>query len=144
MKMLIAFFLTGVQAEIITATDEYKFVIRDPSGLLTGITIKKKKELKERISTILERRETELRIEDAGRARMYDGALFVFAEAAKAVWPRLDIRPVERSAVFETYDEREKYTAAAASCIGNAVISFPEDLSYWLDPGIWTESGFSG
>ena len=45
----------------------------------------------------------------------------------------MDIRPIERAAVFETYDEREKYTALAAGIIGNAVIDKPEDLTYWLN-----------
>lgn len=55
------------------------------------------------------------------------------AEAAKAMWPRMDIRPIERAAVFETWDEREKYTGLAAELIGNAVIDKPEDLTYWLN-----------
>ena len=59
------------------------------------------------------------------------GALFVFAEAAKALWPRMDIQPIERAAVFETYDEREKYTLLAKKKIGNTRITKPEDLSYW-------------
>ena len=59
------------------------------------------------------------------------GALFVFAEAAKALWPRMDIQPIERAAVFETYDEREKYTLLAKKKIGNIRITKPEDLSYW-------------
>ena len=45
----------------------------------------------------------------------------------------MDIRPIERAAVFETWDEREKYTKLAARLIGNAVIDKPEDLTFWLD-----------
>ncbi len=45
----------------------------------------------------------------------------------------LDIRPIERAAAFETWDEREHYTGLAASLIGNAVIDKPEDLTYWLN-----------
>jgi hypothetical protein len=44
----------------------------------------------------------------------------------------MDIRPIERAAVFETYDERERWTNEAAALIGNAQIDKPEDLTYWL------------
>ena len=87
---------------------------------------------------VLERREAEPPQLDPSldeeTAKLYDGALFVFAEAAKALWPRMDIQSIERAAVFETWDEREKYTALAARIIGNAVISYPEDITYWLNP----------
>ena len=46
----------------------------------------------------------------------------------------MDIRPIERAAVFETWDQRERYTKLAAELIGNAVIDKPEDLSYWINP----------
>ena len=45
----------------------------------------------------------------------------------------MDIRPIERAAVFETYDERERFTSLAASLIGNAKIDKPEDVTYWLN-----------
>ena len=81
---------------------------------------------------------------DEETAKLYDGALFVFAEAAKALWPRMDIRPLERAAVFETWDEREKYTALAARLIGNAVISSPEAITYWLNPETLKQRGAPG
>ena len=58
--------------------------------------------------------------------------------------PQRNCGPVwlERAAVFETYDEREKYTAAAAALIGNAEIDSPEDITYWLDPERWKEAEF--
>ena len=123
--------------------EERKLPLPDPSGVLIGITIKKKNELRDRIAPLLIRREEQPPVTDPEALRMFDGALFVFAEAAKALWPRMDIRPVERAAVFETYDEREKYTARAASIIGNAVINYPEDITYWLDPERWSENGFA-
>ena len=104
------------------------------SLVLTGITVKKKTELRDRIAKVLERREAEPPALPEETAKLYDGALFLFAEAAKALWPRMDIRPIERAAVFETWDEREKYTKLAARIIGNAVIDKPEDLTYFLDP----------
>ncbi len=144
-KMLILFFLLG--AELLlempgTETEERKLRLTDPSGVLVGITIRKKTELRGRLQRILERREAEPPAPDSESARLYDGALFVFAEAGKALWPRMDIRPLERSAVFETYDDRERYTGLAAAAIGNAVIDDPEDMTYWLDPERWTGAEF--
>ena len=135
-KALISYFLTEMKAELEDAEDPQatmKLKLSEPDGVLIGITIKKKNELRDRLLRILERREAEPVTEADEWTRLYDGALFVFAEAAKAIWPRMDIRPVERAAVFETWDEREKYTKKAAALIGNAVIDKPEDLTYWLN-----------
>ena len=136
-KALIAFFLLDAKAELTGGFDETaqtELRLPDPSGVLVGITIRKKTELRDRISRILERREAEPFSAPDEAVKLYDGALFLFAEAAKALWPRMDIRPIERAAVFETWDEREKYTKLAAELIGNAVIDKPEDLTYWLNP----------
>ena len=136
-KTLIAFFLLEAKAELLAGLDEIpqaEFFLPDPSGVLTGITIKKNTELRDRIAKILEHREAEPPALPDETAKLYDGALFLFAEAAKALWPRMDIRPIERAAVFGTWDEREKYTKLAARLIGNAVIDKPEDLTYFLDP----------
>ena len=134
-KTLIAFFLLEAKAELLAGLDEIpqaEFFLPDPSGVLTGITIKKKTELRDRIAKILERREAEPPALPDETAKLYDGALFLFAEAAKALWPRMDIRPIERAAVFETWDEREEYTRLARKRLGNARIDKPEDLTYWL------------
>ena len=136
-KALIVFFLLEAKAELTAGfheTPQTELPLPEPSGVLVGITIKKKTELRDRISRILERREAEPPAASEEIARLYDGALFLFAEAAKALWPRMDIRPIERAAVFETWDQREKYTKLAAELIGNAVIDKPEDLTYWLNP----------
>jgi len=135
-KMLIAFFLLGAELELPApdgAGGDLKMRLPEPKGVLIGITLKKKTELRDRLARILERREEGPPPADDETVKLYDGALFVFAEAAKAVWPRMDIRPIERAAMFETWDEREKYTALAARRIGNAVIDKPEDLTYWLN-----------
>lgn len=136
-KALIAFFLLGVRAVRTACYEEVPleaWSLPDPSGVPVGITIKKKTELRDRLARILERREAEppARVDEI--IKLWDGALFLFAEAAKALWPRMDIRPIERAAVFETWDQREQYTKLAAKLIGNAVIDKPEDLSYWLNP----------
>ena len=138
-KTLIAFFLLEASLEAENALlPSVELRLPDPSGILIGITIKKKTELRDRLTRVFERREAEPPLLDpsldAETVKLYDGALFVFAEAAKALWLRIDIRPVERAAVFETWDEREKYTALAARLIGNAVIAYPEDITYWLNP----------
>ncbi|MBR6118920.1 MAG: pyridoxamine 5'-phosphate oxidase family protein [Oscillospiraceae bacterium] len=136
-KALIAFFLLGVRGERTAVCEEVpleSWTLPDPSGVLVGITIKKKTELRDRLTRILERREAEPPAVIDETAKLYDGALFLFAEAAKALWPRMDIRPIERAAVFETWDQREHYTRLAAERIGNAVIDKPEDFSYWLSP----------
>ena len=136
-KALIAFFLMGVRAERSASYEEAPleaWTLPDPSGVLVGITIKKKTELRDRLARILERREAEPPAAADELTKLCDGALFLFAEAAKALWPRMDIRPIERAAVFETWDQREHYTKLAAALIGNAVIDKPEDLSYWLNP----------
>ena len=136
-KMLIAFFLLNAEAEVGSALGEIpEMSIRlpDPDGVLIGITIKKKTELRDRLVRVFGRREAEPPVTDPETLRLFDGALFVFADAAKALWPRMDVQPVERAAVFETWDEREKYVSLAASLIGNAVIASPEDITYWLNP----------
>ena len=134
---LIAFFLLDARAELTAGFDETprtELRMPEPSGVLVGITIKKKTELRDRIARILERREAEPPAIPEEDVRLYDGALLLFAEAAKALWPRMDIRPIERAAVFETWDERERFTKLAAQLIGNAVIDKPEDLTHWLNP----------
>lgn len=142
-KMLIAYFLTGVKGIIEIGGAESGFSLPDPSGVLIGVTFKKKAELRDRLTRVLQRRESE----PPGLCRqdlaLFDGALFVIAEAAKRTFPRMDITMLERSAVFETYDEREEYTARAANIIGNAVIDKPEDLTYLLDPDKWRGGTFS-
>ncbi len=139
---LIAFFLLSARAERTAGLDETPLAqcaLPDPAGVLIGITIRKKPELRDRISRILERREAEPPALPAQTLKLYDGALFLVAEAAKALWPRMDIRPIERAAVFETWDERERWTKTAAELIGNAVIDKPEDLTWLLNPETLTE-----
>ncbi|MBR5718086.1 MAG: hypothetical protein IKX16_03595 [Clostridia bacterium] len=133
-EMFIAYFLTESRCEIASRGVTEEFALSEPEGVLIGISIKKKPELRDRICRVLGRRESEPEPMDGELRRLTDGALFVFAEAAKALWPRMDIRPIERAAVFETWDERERFTKLAARLIGNAQIDSPEDITYWLSP----------
>ena len=135
--MLIAYFLKDLKAELLydDGTRE-EAVLGTPENVITGITIKKDKELRDRLSRIMERREAEkpepADEEALHRQKLYDGTLLYLAEKAREVWPRLDIQPAERSVLFETYDEREKYVALAKKRLGNARIDKPEDFTYWL------------
>ena len=137
--MIIAWFLKDAACEFISLKDGSRQVIDlgTPGGALVGITIKKDKELRDRLISVLNDREACGSAagdeHDIELQKLYDGALMYFAETAKALWPRMDIGPIELSAVFETYDEREKYTGAARKLIGNAVIDKPEDITYWLN-----------
>ena len=135
--MLIAYFLKDMTAEFLydDGTRE-EISLGTPENALVGITIKKDKELRDRLSRIMERRETETpepADEESLRSqKIFDGMLLVFAEKAKELWPRLDVQPAERSVLFETYDEREEYMRLARKRLGNARIEKPEDFTYWL------------
>ena len=135
--MLIAYFLKNLTAELLhdDGTAE-EMAIGTPENVLVGITLKKDKELRDRLSRLMEQREAEkpeLSDDEAlRRQKLYDGTLLYFAEKAKELWPRLDIGPAERSVLFETYDEREEYVNLAGKRLGNARIEKPEDFTYWL------------
>lgn len=134
---LIVFFLLDARAAIFADSGELprtELRLPDPSGAPVGLTIKKKAELRDRISRVLERREAEPPARADENAKLYDGALLLFAQSAKALWPRMDVQPIERAALFETWDERERYVKLAAKLIGSAVIDKPEDITYWLNP----------
>ncbi len=136
-SMLIAWFLQDGICRLLPGGggDEQVFPLGTPANALLGIRFRKKKELRDRLAAILLEREAQGGTPQ-GEARrlqqLYDGALLYFVETAKALWPRMDIRPIERSALFETYDEREKFVDLAKRAIGNAVIDKPEDLTCWL------------
>ena len=161
-ERLIAGFLSEAELQLESALSgglSLREALPDPSGQIKGISFKKKNELRDRLSRILERREAEGPQPEAGpslpeegsaedllfRQKLYDGALLYFAESAKTLWPRMDIRPIERAALFETYDERERFTLLAKRLIGNVSIEKPEDLSFHLSPEQlcerWREEG---
>ena len=102
-----------------------------------GIRFMKDDELKARMIRVMARREAEPPAVKDGRElhlqKLYDGALVCFAEAARSVWPDLDVTPLERCHAFETERERTEYRELAARLIGNTVIDKPEDITYWLN-----------
>lgn len=137
--MLIAFFLTDGTAEFtsMSSSERRMIPLGAPENALIGIKIKKNTELRDRLIKLMERREAE-KPETGDEAalfsqKLYDGALMYFAETAKALWPRMDIRPIERSALFETYDERESFTLLAKKLIGNANIDKVEDITHYIN-----------
>lgn len=138
-KMLIAWFLKDAVCEITGTKEEDRVVyeLGTPENVLIGVRIKKDKELRDRLISIMEERESEsVSAKDEAelyRQKLYDGAVLYFAETAKEIWPRMSILPIERSLIYETYDERERFVLRAKKLIGNAEINKPEDLTYWLN-----------
>ena len=135
--MLIAYFLKDLTAQLVHDDGTLEeAALGTPENVITGITIKKDKELRDRLSRLMERREAEKPAPSDEAAselqKTYDGTLLYFAEEAKKLWPRLDIQPAERSVLFETYDEREKYVQLARKRLKNARIDKPEDFTWWL------------
>ena len=135
--MLIAFFLKDMTAEWIhdDGTREEED-LGTPENVLVGITVRKGKELRDRLVRIMEEREKAatdaVDKTDVRAQKVYDGTLLYLLDKAKEVWPRMNVQPAERSVLFETYDEREEYVRLARKRLGNARIEKPEDITYWL------------
>ena len=138
-EMIIAFFLTDAKAKLTLYGEEvmeknYVLTLGDEAPV--GLTIRKKTELRDRLLSILNRRE-----EEGGDTseqgifiqKLYDGALLAAAECAKKLWPRMDVMQIERAVFYETYNEREDYVLLAKKLMGNAVIASPEDFTYYLN-----------
>ena len=138
-EMVIAWFLKDMEVELSSLADDKtsKIVLGTPDNVLTGITIKKDNEIRDRLTKIMESRAAEsissLSEDELYLQKLYDGAVLYFAETAKEVWPRMNIMPIENAVIYETYDEREQFTLKAKKLIGNKVIDKPEDLTYWLN-----------
>ena len=138
-RPVIAYFLSEITAEFSTlgGISDRKIKIPDPTGAVMGIKLAKKTELRDRLVKVFSEHaaaadEEGYTISEAGK--LLDGAMLVFAEAAKKLWPRMDVFELERSLRYDTYDERERYTALARELIGGAEIKQPEDITYWLSP----------
>ena len=138
-EMVIAFFLRDVKAELRSLSEEIpdrSFMLDNSDNAPVGITIRKKKELKERLTKLLEERAGQGREDLSGdvqeRRKLYDGALALMAEAGKKLWPRMNVQILEPVLLYETYNEREDYMRRAGRRIGNAVIDQPEDFTWLL------------
>ncbi len=133
-EMRIAFCLSAVTGELLAPSSPPRVLgWADDGGVPLGVRIKKKTELRDRLSRILARREEEGTVAADETQKLYDGALFLFAEAAKALWPRMDVRPIERAACFASWDERERYTELARRRLRGVVIGKVEDFSEYLN-----------
>lgn len=137
-EMLIAYFPTAVTISVESMTGAFspKKLGIGESGALVGIKLKKDRELRDRISKLIDERaaltptQTE---KDMHRQKLYDGALLYFAEKAKELFPRMNILSIEQALVFDTYDERESYVQLVKKLIGNRTVDKPEDLTYYIN-----------
>lgn len=134
MKMYISAVMTGIRVTVRHQAEEESFVLPDPEGLFTKISVKKDNEIRDRILKLIERRAEKRLYDSEEDQKLYDGALVWIAETAKEIWPRMNILPLEQSLIYETYDEREKWVQCAKEKLGNLSITKPEDLTYILGP----------
>lgn len=136
-EYLIPFCLTEARATLRLEADaeEREWLLGTAESVLLGPRLKKDKELRDRIASLLRRREERPEEWPEGELGLVtDGALLLFAEAAKALWPRMDVQPMERAARYETYDERERYVLLAKRLYGNVTVDKPEQLTELLSP----------
>ena len=102
-----------------------------------GVHFARDDELRARMVRVMARREAEPPAarddQELRLLKLYDGALLCFAEAARDVWPDLDISALERCSAFEDEGERREYRDLAAHLIGSVLIDKPEDITYWVN-----------
>ncbi len=127
----IAFCLKDARLIVCREGEETTYSLKTPDGVLTGIEMKKDREIRDRLAKILAERAAR-QVADREFQKLYDGALLVFGECAKNLWPSFSLMELESSLLYDTYDEREKYQAKAAEALGNVRIRQVEDLTYWL------------
>lgn len=127
----IAFFLKDARLIVTDGDETTNYVLKTSGDVLVGIEMKKGKEIRDRLAKIIEERAGKA-VTDIEAQKAYDGALLVFAEKAKKLWPSFNLMPLESALLYETYDEREKYQNQAAAALGNITIRQVEDLTYYL------------
>ncbi len=134
---LIPFCLTEARAVLRqeAGAEERRWLLGTAESVLLGPRLKKDKELRDRIASLLRRREERPDEWPEGELGLVtDGALLLFAETAKALWPHMDVQPMERAARFGTYDERERWVQLARRLYGNVTVDKPELLTELLSP----------
>ena len=134
--MYIACVLSAVRVTLRNRNTEETFLVPDSKGLIVKISLRKDNEIRDRILKLIERRAESRNEPDDDKQKLYDGALILFAEAAKELWPRMNILPLEQSLIYETYNEREEWVSRAKEKLGNLLITKPEDLTYSLSPEV--------
>ncbi len=127
----IAFFLKEARITVTDGADSVSKPVKLSNEAPVGITLKKDKEIKDRLAKIFEER-TSRKIENAEVQKLIDGFLLAFGERAKKLWPSFNLMPLESALLYETWDEREKYQNRAAEILGNITVKQVEDLTYYL------------
>jgi hypothetical protein len=127
----IAFFLKEARLTITDGQESTSYSLKTSDGVITGIEMKKDKEIRDRLAKIFNER-AEKKVTDKEFQKFYDGALLVFGECAKKLWPSFNLMPLESALLYDTYDERESCQNQAAFALGNISVKQVEDLSYHL------------
>ena len=127
----IAFFIKDARLTVNGNGENTVYVLKTSDETLTGVEMKKDKEIRDRLAKIIAER-TEKVVTDKEYQKFFDGVLLVFGECAKKLWPSFNLMKLESVLLYETYDEREKYQNQAALSLGNITVKQVEDLSYCL------------
>ena len=127
----IAFFIKDARLTVTNNGESKVYVLKTSDETLTGVEMKKDKEIRDRMAKIIGQR-AEKEVTDKEYQKFFDGALLVFGECAKKLWPSFNLMQLDSVLLYETYDEREKYQNEAAMALGNVTIKQVEDLSYYL------------
>lgn len=127
----IAFFLKDARLTITNKEESTSYSLKTSDDVITGIEMKKDKEIKDRLAKIINER-AEKTVTDKEYQKFFDGALLVFGECAKKLWPSFNLMQLESVLLYDTYDERERYQNQAAFALGNIIVKQVEDLSYYL------------
>ena len=127
----IAFLLNKAVIEVEKGSETVKYPFNPADGAFTAITMKKDKEIKERLTKLLEERSA-VEVVDIEKQKVTDSILLVLAQEAKKLWPSFSLMPLENSLLYETYDEKEQYQKKAAMLLGNLEIKQVEDITYCL------------
>lgn len=128
----IALFIKDARLTVTNNGESKVYVLKTSDETLTGVDMKKDKEIRDRLAKIIDER-TEKVVTDKEYQKFFDGALLVFGEYTKKLWPSFNLMQLENVLLYETYDERERYQNQAAAALGNITIKQVEDLSYYLN-----------
>ena len=127
----IAFCLKDARLIVTNREGSTSYSLKTSDAVVTGIEMKKDREIRDRLAKIINER-AEKHVTDKEFQKLYDGALLVFGECAKKLWPSFNLMMLESVLLYDTYDERESYQNQAAFALGNISVKQVEDLSYYL------------
>ena len=126
----IALRLKDARLTITDGLDSKSLAVKQDDAGFAGVTIKKDREIKERLAKILEER-SERKVSSSDFQKLYDGVLLALGESAKKLWPSFNLMPLESTLLYDTYDERENYQNKAMALLGSITIKQVEDLTYY-------------